>query len=181
MNTHLEHNRGKSAERLVWAVDTLAVVPTDRLLEIGCGHGIAVSLVCKHLDSGSITAIDRSQKMIDLARQRNAGCIAAGKAAFHTMSLAQANFGTARFDKVFAIRVGVLLRGNAARELAVIQECLVPDGRFYLMYDPPRANQVQEVIETATTVLRNHDFVLKEVLTKQIAQTRVVCVIAGQR
>src|SRR5215203_4849544 len=62
---------GKASERFVWAVDTLEVRPADRLLEVGCGHGVAVSLVCERLTTGTITAIDRSPKMIEMARRRN--------------------------------------------------------------------------------------------------------------
>jgi cyclopropane fatty-acyl-phospholipid synthase-like methyltransferase len=97
-------NRRKAAQRLVWAVDVLGVEPTDRLLEIGCGQGVAVSLVSGKLDGGSITAIDRSQKMIEKARKRNADHIASGVASFQSASLDQADLGKARFDKIFAIR-----------------------------------------------------------------------------
>src|SRR5215217_5983586 len=95
----------KPSERFVWAVDTLALDPADRVLEVGCGHGVAVSLVCERLTSGRITAIDRSKKMIEMATRRNREQIAGGRAVLKTAALEKADFGNERFDKVFAFNV----------------------------------------------------------------------------
>src|ERR671920_1153506 len=91
----------KPSERFVWAVAMLALEPVDRVLEVGCGHGVAVSLVCEQLTSGRITAIDRSKKMIEMAARRNREHVAAGRAVLKTAALEQADLGHERFDKVF--------------------------------------------------------------------------------
>ena len=64
--------------------------PSDRLLEVGCGHGVAVSLVCERLTTGTITAIDRSPKMIEMATRRNREHVDAGRAVLEAVALEDA-------------------------------------------------------------------------------------------
>ena len=114
----------------MWAVDTMAVAPDDRLLEIGCGHGVAVSLVCERLDGGSILALDRSATMIEAALRRNADYVDAGVASFENVPLDRADLGDARFDRIFAIHVGVFLRERPGRDLEIVRDHLAPGGRL---------------------------------------------------
>ena len=172
-------NRPKAAERLVWAVDTLDVQPDDRLLEIGCGHGVAVSLVCEKLDGGSILAIDRSATMIEAATRRNADHVAAGRASFQVASLRDADLGDARFDKVFAIHIGVFLRGRPGRELRVIDRHLADGGRFYVLWQPLAGRR--EAWETAGRVsaaLEEHGFTVADALVHDLTSATAVCVVA---
>src|SRR5690349_16095401 len=97
----------KIPQRLLWAVEVLAVQPDDQILEIGCGQGVAVSLICEKLGVGKMTAIDQSEKMIETAKHRNQRCVALGRAVFHTVSLGEANFTSGQFNKIFAVNVNV--------------------------------------------------------------------------
>ena len=127
---------GKASERFVWAVDTLEVRPADRLLEVGCGHGVAVSLVCERLTTGTITAIDRSPKMIEMATRRNREHVDAGRAVLETVALEDADLGDRRFDKVFAFNVAPFWQqpGGGARCLPRPAR-LAGDGAVYLFWD----------------------------------------------
>jgi NAD(P)-dependent dehydrogenase (short-subunit alcohol dehydrogenase family) len=124
------------SQRLKTVVDQLAIRPDDRVLEIGCGHGVAATMVCERLEAGRLTAIDRSAKMIEAAARRNAACVETGKAEFLVMSLEEADLGDRRFDVIFAVRVGLFHR-EPERAHALVQPLLAPGGRVRACFDPP--------------------------------------------
>jgi ubiquinone/menaquinone biosynthesis C-methylase UbiE len=124
------------SERLRRIVEQLDIRPHERVLEIGCGHGVAATFVCERLDGGRLTAIDRSPKMIEAAIRRNAANVEAGKAEFLVATLEDADLRDRRFDAIFAVRVGLFDREpERARRLA--ERWLAPGGRLTVVFDPP--------------------------------------------
>jgi SAM-dependent methyltransferase len=126
-------------ERIRWAVELLAPAPDERLLEIGCGPGVAVSAVCERLAGGRIVAIDRSATAIGRAERRNADHVAAGRAVLLKVALEEAApsellRGRERFGKVFAFNVNLFWVRRPAAELDLIRRLLAPDGALYLFY-----------------------------------------------
>jgi SAM-dependent methyltransferase len=167
------------AQRLVWAVDLLDVRPTDRVLEVGCGHGVAVSLVCERLDGdrgGRITAVDRSGKMIAMATRRNARYVA-GTARFVIGELVSADLGDEVYDKAFAVHVAALER-SPSPELDVVRSRLVPGGRLVLVDHPPRAGDVDAIGHRLATVLPRHGFRVLDVTTRPLGRTIGIGVVA---
>jgi ubiquinone/menaquinone biosynthesis C-methylase UbiE len=124
------------SERLRAIVDQLEIGPDHRVLEIGCGHGVAATFVCERLEGGRLTAVDRSPKMIAAAARRNAAHVAAGRAEFLVASLEDLALGERRFDTVFAVRVGLFQREpERARSLA--ERWLAPGGAVFAFFDAP--------------------------------------------
>jgi ubiquinone/menaquinone biosynthesis C-methylase UbiE len=126
------------SDRLRTVVERLDVRPDDRVLEIGCGHGVAATFVCERLDGGRLTAIDRSPKMIAAAERRNAEHVEADRAEFLVMRLEELDLGDRRFDKAFAVRVGLFHR-EPERARALVEPYLAPGGRLFTVFDPAGA------------------------------------------
>lgn len=169
----------EASPRLEWAVEKLAVAPTDHVLEVGCGHGVAASLVCERLDGGRLTAIDRSPKMIAAAVRRNEEHVASGRAVFETVSLERAEFGDDRFDKVFGVHVAALWRSEEA--LAVVREHLDPGGALYVFNQAPgwsRADDARAFGEEVAGSLRERGFHVEEPLVGDLQSVPVLCVVA---
>jgi cyclopropane fatty-acyl-phospholipid synthase-like methyltransferase len=161
-------------DRIRWAVETLAVEPGDRLLEIGGGPGVAASLVCERLDRGSLLLIDRSTTAIERTRRRNPEHLASGRLALETVDLVDFDPGAARFDKVFAVNVNVFWTTPATEELARIRRALQRDGRLFLFYETPSAARARQAVGGVVDALRATGFAQPQLVSR--SATLVGCV-----
>ena len=116
------------SERLRRIVDALDVQPGERVLEIGCGHGVAVTYLQER--GARVTAIDRSPKMVAAATQRNPD------AEILLGTLEDIDLGERRFDAILAVRVGLFHR-EPERARALAERWLAPGGRLLAETDFP--------------------------------------------
>jgi SAM-dependent methyltransferase len=120
--------------RIRWAVDLLDIHSDHRILEIGCGPGVAAGLVAERLTTGHLVAIDRSATAISRATARNTSHIDTGRLTLVNTDLAGYEHPGPPFDKIFAMNVNVFWTGPADREWAAIDRLLRPGGGLFLFY-----------------------------------------------
>jgi cyclopropane fatty-acyl-phospholipid synthase-like methyltransferase len=167
----------KIPTRLRWAVDRLEIAGGEQILEIGCGRGVAVSLVCPRLSSGTITAIDRSPVAIDAARQRNRAWIDAGKAIFRQSSLEDFDAAGGSFDTIFAVNVNLFWL-DAERGLAAARKLLAKGGKLFLFYEPPGASRRSDIRMRLLDSLNAGGFEVVDVVEADDGDARLLGVVA---
>jgi protein-L-isoaspartate O-methyltransferase len=171
-------NPSKASARQAWAVDQLDVQPEDRVLELGCGHGVAVTLISERLAGGTVVGLDRSPKMTAAATRRNAKHVASGRARILTTSLQDANLGDTTFDKVLAVHYPPLQRGDAAPELPKVRGHLARQGALYVVAAPLTADQVQATARAIAGRLTASGFAPEPARIADVDGQRLVCVVA---
>lgn len=169
----------KIPERLEWAIDALELKPSDHVLEIGCGPGVAASLVCERLKRGSLLAIDRSATAITAARKRNLAHVRSKRVQFRKVAVEAAELGSRRFNKIFAFNVGSL-RNGLATELPRLTRALRAHGSLVLFEQPPSAAQTAEVAESWLRALQDQGLTVRDIILKELEPAPVVCVIADK-
>jgi SAM-dependent methyltransferase len=108
-----------------------------RVLEIGCGSGVAARAVLPRIGSGYVLGIDRSTKAIAQAIAGSRAELQSGRLEFQCVSIE--NFERpheeAPFDIAFTVRVGALDgRHPEAGRIALcrIRDALVKGGRLFI-------------------------------------------------
>jgi SAM-dependent methyltransferase len=110
------------------AVEALAVQPGYRVLDVGFGGGVGLSLVLR-TPAGRVMGIDISPEMVERARARFANAIAAGRLEVERAGVEDIPADSGSFDAVYAVNT-IYFWPNVGGGLAEIRRVLAPSGRF---------------------------------------------------
>ncbi|MCU0827405.1 MAG: class I SAM-dependent methyltransferase [Tabrizicola sp.] len=133
------------SDRIAQAVAALPLRSGLRVLEIGCGPGVAARQVARIVGpTGFVLGIDRSAAAIAQALRGSAVEIAAGTVAFRASAVESFALlpGEAPFDIAFALRVGAFDGRHPAAGAVAVQRlaaALVPGGKLYFDTGTPLA------------------------------------------
>ncbi len=122
-------------DRLRWTLSLLHLQPTDRVLEIGFGPGMAINLASKIATDGFVAGVDHSEVMVRQATGRNAKGIQSKKVALHLGSASNLPTFAEPFDKIFTIN-SIHFWNNPVDCLKSLRELLKPGGVIAVTMQP---------------------------------------------
>jgi SAM-dependent methyltransferase len=163
-------HRGSNRQRNRWAVSLLDVRPTDRVLEIGFGAGIAIAELASR--GATVYGVDHSEVMVRQASRRNPG------ANVHLMH--------ASVDRLpsFGEPLDVILTVNSlgfwpepAARLEELRQLLRPGGRIAVVSQPRVSRDAVQAAREIQDLLHQAGFGGMRVETLDL-DPPVACVIA---
>jgi SAM-dependent methyltransferase len=153
--------------RIAWAVERLAIRGGERVLEIGCGRGVAAGLICGSQADCRVLGIDRSPTAIRTAEARNQEHLTHGRLRLVQVALEDFDPGPERFDVIFAINVN-LFWIDAGRGLDACRRALGPSGTLHLIFEPPSGDRRADVETRLGTRLGDAGWSVRD----RLAETR---------
>ncbi|MGY1805506.1 SAM-dependent methyltransferase [Blastococcus sp. SYSU D00922] len=121
-----------ASERLAWTAEVVAPAPADRVLEVGCGHGVLLALLAGGLTTGEAVGVDRSPTMVAAATRRNRAAVDVGRVRLLAAPLVDAALD-GPFDVVVSFNVRAFWTAPAP-EWDVVDRLLAPDGRVLVAF-----------------------------------------------
>ncbi|MEO7195425.1 MAG: class I SAM-dependent methyltransferase [Pseudonocardiaceae bacterium] len=108
-----------------------AIGPAAHVLDVGCGIGQTTREAARLASAGSVTGVDLSARMLELARRRveEEGLT---NVRFEQADAQVADLGVDRYDRVIS-RNGVMFFGDPIAAFANLARALKPDGRMVLL------------------------------------------------
>ena len=86
-----------------WTVSLLNIQAKSRILEIGFGGGVSTQLASREASEGFVAGIDHSATMVQVARERNADAIKAGRMELNQGDAVSILYPDDSFDIVFSL------------------------------------------------------------------------------
>jgi SAM-dependent methyltransferase len=127
--------RSSNVQRNRWAVELLEVQPTDRVIELGCGPGVAIAALADRANQGLVVGVDHSEVVIGQARRRNADAIKQGRVRLIHAPVERLHLSHGPFDAALAVNT-VGMWPEPTTRLHEIGRRLRPGGRIALVSQP---------------------------------------------
>jgi ubiquinone/menaquinone biosynthesis C-methylase UbiE len=121
------------------ALELLGLQLSDRLLEVGFGHGRTIQLAAAQVPQGFVAGVDVSEDMVRMAHRR---CIdLAGKGLVELMvgDSRRLPYADNSFDKVLSVHT-IYFWKEPVRDLGEMFRVLRPGGRLVLGFRAPSGN-----------------------------------------
>jgi len=127
--------RSSNVARNRWAAGLLDVQPADRVIELGCGPGVAIAALASRATRGLVVGVDHSQVMIRQASRRNRAAIRAGRVRLIHAPVQSMSVTGGPFDAALAVNTAGMWPDPPAR-LRELAGLLRPGGRIALVSQP---------------------------------------------
>lgn len=127
--------RSSNVARNRWAVRLLDVQPADRVIELGCGPGVAVAALATRAVRGLVVGVDHSAVMIRQAGMRNRAAVRAGRVRLIHAPVERLSVDDGLFDAALAVNTLGMWPEPAAR-LRELARLLRPGGRIAVVSQP---------------------------------------------
>jgi ubiquinone/menaquinone biosynthesis C-methylase UbiE len=175
-------HRSSNRQRNTWVVSLLDVQPTDRVLEIGFGPGLAIAELSRRVGpSGHVYGIDHSDIVLRQATRRNAAAIQAGRV---TLTQGSVEHLPSALDGPFDVILAVNSLGfwmEPVERLADLRRRLTPGGGIAIASQPrcPGAtrNTALDAADKITDLLQAAGFTQTRTEILEL-NPPVVCVLA---
>ncbi|MPZ94071.1 MAG: methyltransferase domain-containing protein [Propionibacteriales bacterium] len=151
-------HRRSNRQRNRWVVALLEVQPTDQVLEIGFGPGLAIAALAGRANQGQVYGIDHSKVMVGQASRRNAAAIRAHRVHLAHATLDRLPSFDEPLDAILAVN-SVGFWADPAQRLQDLRRLLRPAGRIALATQPRYPGATAD-----TTVRAAHE--LQDLLTQ---------------
>ena len=127
-------HRPSNVQRNRWVVSLLDL-PTDRILEVGFGPGVALRELARLAPHGYVCGIDRSEVMVRQARRRNAAAVRAGVLDIRAGTAEDVPQFDRPFDRVMAVN-SLGFWQDPEKRLEELRKVLRPGGLIAIASQP---------------------------------------------
>jgi ubiquinone/menaquinone biosynthesis C-methylase UbiE len=147
--------RPSNRRRIAWAVSLLDAAPTDRVLEIGFGPGIAIRELSRRVTLGLVCGVDHSAVMVRQAARRNAAAMSAGRVDLRLGSAEDLPAFAEPFDKVVAVNNLSMWR-EPEKQLKSIRRLMRSGGHIAIVSQPRRPGATVQTTVAAGQKISTH-------------------------